>query len=77
MIQALCRWRSTASLAIYAHLNPSDRANYISAAMQVSAASVSTANLPALDTDDMLCSFARSFSADPNCGEDADRGDDR
>jgi hypothetical protein len=44
--------------------------------MQVSAASVSTANLPALDTDDMLCSLARSFSADPNCGDNADCDDD-
>ena len=76
VIQALCRWRSPASLAIYARLNPSDRANYISAAMQARAAFVSTANLPALDTDDMLCSFARSFSADPTCGEDADCDDD-
>jgi len=72
VIQALCRWRSPASLAIYACLNPSERAHYISAAMQVSAASVSTANLPDLDTDDMLCSFARSFSAEPHCSDNAD-----
>jgi hypothetical protein len=61
IIQALVRWRSPESLQIYARLNPSARADFITAATRESASSISTANLPTIDADEAFAALSFSF----------------
>ena len=61
IIQALVRWRSPESLQIYARLNPSVRADFITAATRESASSISTANLPTIDADEAFAALSFSF----------------
>ncbi len=58
MIQALARWRSTESLAIYARLNPSDYVAWTTKALQQHTNSTTTRRLPAIDNDALIASFA-------------------
>lgn len=52
LIQALCRWRSDASIKLYARLNPEDYAHWIMAAADQEATSILASNLPTIDADD-------------------------
>ena len=64
-IQALARWRSVESLAIYARLNPSDYGDWVSKALLQRTDSTTTRRLPALpilDNFDLIQSFATSDS---------------
>jgi integrase len=59
MIQALARWRSTESLAIYARLNPSDYVAWTAKALTQRTTSTTTRRLPcAIDNDALIASFA-------------------
>jgi hypothetical protein len=59
LIQALARWRSTESLAIYARLNPSDYVAWTSKALLQRTDSTTTWRLPcAIDNDVLIASFA-------------------
>ena len=49
LIQALCRWRSRASLDIYARLNAEDYGAWILKAQGANISSISSANLPQVD----------------------------
>jgi hypothetical protein len=61
MIQALARWRSTESLAIYARLNPSDYVAWTSKAFLQRTDSTTTRRLPcAIDNDVLIASFAEA-----------------
>ena len=64
MIQALCRWRSAESVAIYARLNHDERAGWISKALLHPSTSISTRNLPILDVQDAFLALAPSLRAD-------------
>ena len=60
-IQALARWRSTESLAIYARLNPADYAAWVSKALSQTTDSITTRRLPRLpllDEFDLMATFA-------------------
>ena len=59
-IQALARWRSPQSLAIYARINPADYTRWITAASNQHATSTSTRNLPVLDADSLYATFDSS-----------------
>ena len=48
MIQALARWRSVESLAVYARLSPSDYAAWVAKALVQTTDSTSTRHLPPL-----------------------------
>ena len=48
-IQALCRWRSSESVPIYARMNPRTYADTIVAAIDADVLAISTHNLPQLD----------------------------
>ena len=60
-IQALARWSSAESLAVYARLNPADYAGWVSKALLQRTDSVTTRRLPPLpliDDFDIVASFA-------------------
>jgi hypothetical protein len=57
MIQALARWRSDRSVAIYARLNPSDYAAWVTKALQQKTTSTTTARLPVIDDHDAVATF--------------------
>jgi hypothetical protein len=60
-IQALARWSSAESLAVYARLNPSDYAGWVSKAMLQRTNSVTTRRLPPvpiIDDFEIVASFA-------------------
>jgi hypothetical protein len=61
MIQALARWRSSESLAIYARLNPSDYVAWTSKALAQRTDSTTTRRLPcAIDDDALIATFANA-----------------
>ena len=51
MIQALARWRSDKSVAIYARLNPNDYAGWVTKALQQKTTSRTAARLPVVIDD--------------------------
>ena len=55
MTQALARWRSDKSVAIYARLNPTDYAGWVTKALQQKTTSRTAARLPVVidDHDDV------------------------
>ena len=58
MIQALARWRSDKSIAIYARLNPDDYAAWVAKALRQHTTSTTTARLPfIIDADDAVATF--------------------
>ena len=57
MIQALARWRSDKSVAIYARLNPDDYAAWVSKALQQTTTSTTAARLPVIDDHDAVATF--------------------
>lgn len=57
MIQALARWRSDKSVAIYARLNPEDYAGWVAKALQQDTTSTTTARLPTIDAHDAVATF--------------------
>jgi integrase len=57
MIQALARWRSAESVKIYARLNPSDYANWVSKALTQVTTSHTTARLPVIDAHGVIATF--------------------
>ena len=54
MIQALARWRSDRSVAIYARLNPGDYAAWVAKALQQKTTSTAAARLPVIDAHDAV-----------------------
>ena len=71
-IQALARWSSAESLAIYARLNPSEYAGWVSKALLQRTDSTSTRNLPRLPLIDDFDIFA-TFSTASGHFQRADR----
>jgi len=65
MIQALARWRSDRSVAIYARLNPSEYSGWVTKAMQQTTTSRTVARVPVIDAHDAVATFqsAGSYSA--------------
>jgi hypothetical protein len=57
MIQALARWRSDKSIAIYARLNPDDYAAWVAKALKQKTTSTTTARLPVIDDHDAVATF--------------------
>ena len=58
MIQALSRWRSDKSVAIYARLNPNDYAGWVTKALQQKTTSRTAARLPVvIDDHDNVATF--------------------
>ena len=57
MIQALARWRSDRSVAIYARLNPKDYAAWVAKALQQKTTSTTAARLPVIDAHDAVATF--------------------
>ena len=57
MIQALARWRSDKSVAIYARLNPEDYAGWVAKALQQDTTPTTTVRLPAIDAHDAVATF--------------------
>ena len=61
MIQALARWRSDKSVAIYvdyyARLNSSDYAAWVAKALQQKTTSTTAARLPVIDAHDAVATF--------------------
>jgi hypothetical protein len=57
IIQALARWRSDRSVAIYARLNPSDYAAWVAKALQQKTTSTTAARLPVIDAHDAVATF--------------------
>ena len=55
MIQALARWRSDKSVAIYARLNPTDHSGWVTKALQQKTTSRTASRLPVVidDHDDV------------------------
>ena len=51
MIQALARWRSDKSVAIYARLNPEDYTSWVAKALQQETTSTTTARMPVVIDD--------------------------
>jgi len=51
LIQALCRWRSPASVNLYARLPRSDYANWLNRAARIETESVTARNIPRIDYD--------------------------
>jgi hypothetical protein len=54
LIQALCRWRSTKSLEIYARLGPADYGRWVLRASQQQTDAVTARNLPRIDYDGVV-----------------------
>jgi hypothetical protein len=54
LIQALCRWRSTKSLEIYARLGPADYGRWVLRASQQRTDAVTARNLPRIDYDGVV-----------------------
>jgi hypothetical protein len=54
LIQAMCRWRSTQSVAVYARLGPADYGRWVVRAQRQHTDSVTAANLPRLDYDGIV-----------------------
>ena len=61
-IQAMCRWKSKESLAIYARLNPETYGEWILKAQAADVSSISTTNLPQFDDD--VCAAVLTQLAD-------------
>ena len=57
MIQALARWRSDKSVAIYARLNPSEYSGWVSKAMRQTTTSRTVARMPMIDAHDAAAAF--------------------
>jgi hypothetical protein len=57
MIQALARWRSDKSVAIYARLNPGDYTSWVAKALLQETTSTTTARLPIIDAHDAVATF--------------------
>jgi hypothetical protein len=69
-IQALSRWRSAESLAIYARMNPAVYAGWITKASTQTASSVSARNLPTIDNDPPTSYFVgTSYDVEPESGQ--------
>ena len=51
LIQAMCRWKSPSSLAIYARLNPETYSAWVLNAQTAVLTSIASRNLPPLDDD--------------------------
>ena len=62
LIQAMCRWKSTQSLIIYARLNPETYGSWVMKAHTATVSSIQTANLPAFD--DAACAAILAQLAD-------------
>ena len=62
LIQAMCRWKSTQSLIIYARLNPETYGSWVMKAHTATVSSIQTANLPAFD--DAACAAVLAQLAD-------------
>ena len=54
LIQALCRWKSLESLAIYARLNAEEYGKWVLMALSARISSIQTANLPQIDDADCV-----------------------
>ena len=64
-IQALARWRSAESLEVYARLNPSDYAAWVSKALSQRTDSITTRRLPRpplIDESIIVASFSEASS---------------
>ena len=57
MIQALARWRSDKSVAIYARLNPGDYTAWVAKALLQETTSTTTARLPIIDAHEAVATF--------------------
>jgi len=73
MIQALARWRSDKSVAIYARLNPSEYSGWVVKAMRQTTTSRTVARMPVIDAHDAVATFQ---SAGTYFRAAADGGDD-
>jgi hypothetical protein len=73
MIQALARWRSDKSVAIYARLNPSEYSGWVAKAMRQTTTSRTVARMPVIDAHDAVATFQ---SAGTYFRAAADGGDD-
>ena len=62
MIQALARWRSDKSIAIYARLNPEDYAGWVTKALQQHTTSTTTASLTPIDARDAVATFPNAHA---------------
>jgi len=57
MIQALARWCSDKSVAIYARLNPSEYSGWVVKAMRQPTTSRTVARMPVIDAHDAAATF--------------------
>jgi len=57
MIQALARWRSDRSAAIYARLNPSEYSGWVSKVMRQTTTSRTVARMPVISAHDAVATF--------------------
>jgi len=69
MIQALARWRSDKSVAIYARLNPDDYASWVAKALRQQTTSSTTARLPVIDADNAIATFQHAATHFKNARE--------
>ena len=77
MIQALARWRSDKSIAIYARLNPGDYAAWVAKALLQKTTSTTTARLPfVIDAHDAVATFQSAAGHFREAAADADEDDE-